>query len=643
MSFPRHKSYRESGVGWLGEVPSSWRVERLKTLVEIKKRIAGREGPDVLSITQKGIKVRDTDSNEGQLAENYAHYQLVEPGDFAMNQMDLLTGWIDISSQHGVTSPDYRVFSLRQGAEVSPRFLLYVLRHAYERRIFFAYGQGASHLGRWRLPTDAFQGFRVPVPSTSEQLAIVSLLDRETSKIDALVEEQKKLILLLKEKRQVAISNAVTRGLDPSTPMKDSEIKWIGEIPEHWKAVSLRALSCKIESGVSVNAADVPAEAGEIGVLKTSCVYGGTFRPFENKTVIPEERDRVSCPVKAGHLVVSRMNTPDLVGAAGYVYEDAPNTFLPDRLWQVAVAGAEAEFVYYWCQSASYRSQVKVACGGTSATMQNLGQGDFLSMKIAVPPRPEQQRIVQRLNAEMARLDDLVRGAEYGINLLLERRAALTSAAVTGKINLQHLPTENRTNVVRDAACAEIIRLCAAKPTFGRVKMQKLVYLAEAHLGIDEIGGDYSREAAGPLDRSLVQAVERSLQAEGIVDVHQEGIGSLVTYTFTGRTKEIKEAADNTLGARCTALRDLLMKVGDLDTLSVEAIATLYAVWNDALIDGETPDEIEIIRQVLEEWHPEKAEKFNSEALSSWLAYMRRNSIIPQGRGPRTHTPRLFP
>jgi type I restriction enzyme S subunit len=136
----------------------------LRTLVEIKKRIAGFEGPDVLSITQRGIRVRELDSNDGQLAESYAHYQVVEAGDFAMNHMDLLTGWVDIANQDGVTSPDYRVFTLRANSELYATYLLRILQNGYSNRIFYAFGQGASHFGRWRLPTDAFQEFVVPLP-----------------------------------------------------------------------------------------------------------------------------------------------------------------------------------------------------------------------------------------------------------------------------------------------------------------------------------------------------------------------------------------------------------------------------------------------------------------------------------------------
>jgi hypothetical protein len=113
MSFPRYPKYKDSGVEWLGQVPEHWEVQRVRWLCEIKKRIAGELGYEVLSITQQGVKVKDLESNEGQLSMDYSKYQLVEVGDFAMNHMDLLTGYVDISNVRGVTSPDYRVFSIR--------------------------------------------------------------------------------------------------------------------------------------------------------------------------------------------------------------------------------------------------------------------------------------------------------------------------------------------------------------------------------------------------------------------------------------------------------------------------------------------------------------------------------------------------
>ena len=112
MRYKPYPKYKDSGIAWLGDVPNRWGIKRLKYLFEIKKRVVGRDGFDILSITQKGIRVKDIESGVGQLSMDYSKYQLVEVGDYAMNQMDLLRGYVGISRYYGVTSPDYRVFSI---------------------------------------------------------------------------------------------------------------------------------------------------------------------------------------------------------------------------------------------------------------------------------------------------------------------------------------------------------------------------------------------------------------------------------------------------------------------------------------------------------------------------------------------------
>lgn len=210
----------------------------------------------------------------------------------------------------------------------------------------------------------------------------------------------------------------------------------LGAIPVHWEYSPLKRVVSLVESGVSVNAVDEPASSGAIGVLKTSCVYSGSFVPAENKAVVVEELDRVACHVKAGTLIVSRMNTPALVGAAGLVLEDVGNLFLPDRLWQVHFSGAFPKFVHYWTATASYRAQVQMACAGTSASMQNLSQEEFLRFMLPLPAHDEQTAISTFLDRETAKIDVLIAEQEKLIALLAEKRQVTISHAVTKGLNL---------------------------------------------------------------------------------------------------------------------------------------------------------------------------------------------------------------
>jgi len=183
-------SQKESNAIWIDHIPNSWDMRPVKSLFVINKRIAGTLGYDVLSITQKGIRIKDINSNEGQQSEDYSKYQIVEPGDFAMNHMDLLTGFVDLSVVKGVTSPDYRVFT-PISPDIDPHYALYIFQTAYKAKIFYGLGQGVSTLGRWRLPRDQFLDFMIPVPSLDEQKQIVQYLDGFCSSIDGIIESYK--------------------------------------------------------------------------------------------------------------------------------------------------------------------------------------------------------------------------------------------------------------------------------------------------------------------------------------------------------------------------------------------------------------------------------------------------------------------
>lgn len=216
---------------------------------------------------------------------------------------------------------------------------------------------------------------------------------------------------------------------------KDSSIPWFGLIPTGWEIKRLKDVIAKSESGTSVNSIDNTAVEGERGVLKTSCVYSGTFDYTENKAVVLDEYEFVSCPLAEGTLIVSRMNTPDLVGMAGLVKFAPVGIFLPDRLWQITFASASPSFVHYWTQVDAYRVQVRMACAGASSSMQNLSQGQFGAFRVPYPPIKEQVAIATFLDRETAKIDALVSEQEKLITLLAEKRQATISRAVTKGLN----------------------------------------------------------------------------------------------------------------------------------------------------------------------------------------------------------------
>lgn len=439
MSFPRYPTYKDSGVEWLGQLPEHWTLSRLgfecDTLVPMRDKPADLDGeiPWIRIEDFEGKFISGSRSDQGVSADTVDVMNLkVLPIGTVLCSCSCSMGATAIVARPLVTNQTFIGIVPKGG--FSSDYLYFLFQAASEHLNTIGTGAIQAYLSR-----DDFRRLRIPRPPLAEQVLLTTFLDGETAKIDALMAEQRRLIDLLKEKRQAVISHAVTKGLNPHAPMRPSGIEWLGDVPAHWEVKPVKRLIGKIESGTSVNASDEPAEEGTLGVLKTSCVYTGTFDPTENKTVVAEDVHRVSCPLKAGTLIVSRMNTPELIGAAGLVPSAPGNLYLPDRLWQVSFSSADLAFIHFWTLSNLYRGQVQAACTGSSSSMKNLGQDQFGGFVLAVPPLGEQVAIVAFLDGETAQFSALTAEAQRAIGLLQERRTALISAAVTGKIDVRRL------------------------------------------------------------------------------------------------------------------------------------------------------------------------------------------------------------
>lgn len=233
MSVPAYPEYKDSGVAWLGEVPSHWQSKPLFALVRaMDTRNDGMIENNLLSLSYGRIKRKDIEDNDGLLPASFETYQIVEKDDIVWrltdlqnDQRSLRTG---IVTERGIITSAY--LATRPTGITAP-FLSYLLRAYDHTKVFYSMGGGL----RQSMKFADVKWLPVMLPSAEEQTAIAAFLDRETAKIDALVAEQGRLIALLKEKRQAVISHAVTKGLNPTAPMKDSGIEWLVEVPAHWE------------------------------------------------------------------------------------------------------------------------------------------------------------------------------------------------------------------------------------------------------------------------------------------------------------------------------------------------------------------------------------------------------------------------
>lgn len=290
----------------------------------------------------------------------------------------------------------------------------------------------------------------------------------------------------------------------------------------------------------------------------------------------------------------------------------------------------------------------------TGVSVPHISGGQIETFQIPIPPHDEMLAIADYVEANGEGFERLVDEARSAITLLQERRAALISAAVTGKIDVRSATTSSNVVPITSAAPAAVVPALRAVVgayairelgPMGRMAVMKAGFLAEAHVGFSDLNGRYERFAAGPFDRNLIAAMERGAnELCGIVTREPRSVGEAVTYHIPSASTAPWEALRTLVGENTAArFREMLSLLKGIGREGVEAVATIYAVWNDLLADGQAADDEMICRGVLNDWHPEKAKKFKQSDLAHWLAWMRRHEFVPDGSAPRTdNQPKLF-
>jgi len=291
------------------------------------------------------------------------------------------------------------------------------------------------------LESDLVADTEIAMPPLLQQRAIADYLDRETAQLDELVAAKERVLGMVAEKRRALITRAVTRGLDPGAPFRDSGIPWLGEIPAHWDVQRLKFLVPRIEQGWSPECHNVPASDEEWGVLKAGCCNGGMFNQQENKSLPLNLAPPLDLEVKPGDIVMSRASgSTELIGSVALVPEGTRSRLLlSDKTYRILLDTTRATQSYFVIALGSDvgRVQVQEVVSGAAGLANNIAQGDIKEFAIPLPPVDEQVAIVDYITAETAKLDALRAATERTIALLKERRAALIAATVTGKINVQ--------------------------------------------------------------------------------------------------------------------------------------------------------------------------------------------------------------
>lgn len=433
VKYQPYPEYKDSGVEWLGEVPIEWRKIRVGHLfIRIKR--TGYQEQELLSVYRDyGVVPKNSrDDNNNRPSDDLSAYQLVKPSDLVLNKMKTWQGSIAISNYEGIVSPAYFVYTPVANFKSSyhAQYLHYLLRSPVYISQYLRSSKGIR-INQWDLDPDLFKTLEILFPPLREQRTIAAFLDYETARIDKLISQQQRLIELLIEKRKAVISHAVTKGLNPDAPMKDSGVEWLGGVPELW-SVGRIGYYCRIENGTTPSKLNQDYWSdGSIPWLSSGAV---------NQYEITEASEMISAKALAecslrllpkNTLVVGMIGQGKTRGMSAITRISASiNQNLAAIIPNEKIS---SDFLHFVLQAA-YVALRETGRGGNQAA---LNCELIAELRFAKPDLDTQLKIVRYLKKKCIRFDKIIAHTNTSIELLQERRTALISAAVTGKIDLR--------------------------------------------------------------------------------------------------------------------------------------------------------------------------------------------------------------
>jgi type I restriction enzyme S subunit len=430
--FRPYPEYKDSGIEWLGKIPVHWEVERLKCLATLNdEALAESTDPD-LEISYVDISSVDalkgittTDVFTFEKAPTRAR-RIVRDGDVIISTVRTY-----LRAIASIENPEPNLivstgFAVIRSRELDSSFTSYALRAPYFVERVVANSVGVSYPA---ITASKLTCFPITYPSSDEQRTIAAFLDHETAKIDALVAKKERLIELLQEKRTALITRAVTKGLDPNAPVKDSGVEWLGEIPAHWEVVRVKSITAEHKQGFYTEQAyvDDGVKLVRITDIDDNADVSFVNMPFVD---IPERTERQYC-VSEGDFLFARSGT---IGRFGVIRQPERAVFA-SYLIRFRFKEMNLEFLrYVFCSSYFRESLIASLHGGAN---QNIHAENIKERWLLVPSSAEQKSIAAFLDRETAKIDALVAKIRVAIERLKEYRTALISAAVTGKIDVR--------------------------------------------------------------------------------------------------------------------------------------------------------------------------------------------------------------
>lgn len=420
MSFPRYPNYKDSGVEWLGEVPAHWGVKRLKHVLTLRTEKTDRREFPVALENIEGWSGRfiltETDFDGEGIA--------FDAGDILFGKLRPYLAKAYCATSSGEAVGDFHV--LQPTADINSRFVQYRIL----TREFIEIVDGSTFGSKMpRASWEFVGGMQIPTPPNKEQVHIVEFLDRETAAIDKLIEEQRRLIELLKEKRQTVISHAVTKGLNPAAPMKPSGVEWLGEVPKHWDVDRVAAHFREA------------AESGndELPILSVSIHHGVSDKEFDEEEMdrkVTRSDDRSKYKrVAPGDLVYNMMRA----WQGGFGSVTVEGMVSPAYVVARPLHPINTAYIEHLLRTPQAIEQMRRHSRGITDFRLRLYWDEFKNLRVVLPPPAEAAAICARISKMKEQFATMTAACEESIALMQERRTALISAAVAGQIDVRDL------------------------------------------------------------------------------------------------------------------------------------------------------------------------------------------------------------
>ncbi len=435
--FPKYPAYKDSGVEWLGEVPEGWILARGDAYLRSQAKVVSADylgGKEVFHYSIPAVQA----TGDGQLEDGDeidSSKLLVEQPQVLISKLNPRKNTVCLAGPREVVTVCSGEFVPLQSDCMDLKWVYYLVSSENFKKRLESLVESATRSHQRVNPSDILK-FRGAFPLLAEQTQIARFLDHETARIDALIEEQQRLIELLKEKRQAVISHAVTKGLDPTVPMKDSGVEWLGEVPAHWNVGTLRWYAT-IQGGVAKGKDYEGRETVVMPYLRVANVQNGYVDLAEVKEIAVLESEVERYRLRAGDVLMNEGGDNDKLGRGtvwqaqidpclhqNHVFAIRPNGLLRAE-WLAAFTQAEQARTYFYLNSKQ------------STNLASISASNVMSLALPIPSEKEQLEILTYLEADRIRHEELTAVAVSTVELLQERRSALISAAVTGKIDVR--------------------------------------------------------------------------------------------------------------------------------------------------------------------------------------------------------------